>query len=202
VTGGAAGAGGSRPTAARDAGVHAEAPAPSSAELVDLARIALRDAAARGRTIATAESCTGGLVAHALTEVPGSSATFRGGVVAYANDAKSALLDVDPRLIEAHGAVSREVAEAMAAGARRRLGADLGVAVTGIAGPDGGTEAKPVGLAYVCVAGPDGSRIRRCQWPFDRSGNKRASAAVALRMLADEAAGRDRVHGADESSAT
>ena len=166
------------------------ATAPSLADLVHLARAALEAAADRGHTIASAESCTGGLVAHALTEVPGSSATFRGGVVAYANDAKVALLGVDPGLLERHGAVSAEVAVAMAEGARSRLGADLAVAVTGVAGPDGGTAEKPVGLVYVCAAGPDGSRVRRCLWPYDRAGNKRASAAVALRMLVDAAVGR------------
>jgi PncC family amidohydrolase len=165
------------------------ASAPTFEAIVDLARVALAAAAAGGRSVATAESCTGGLVAHALTEVPGSSATFRGGVVAYANEAKVALLGVDADLIERHGAVSAEVAMAMAEGARRRLGTDLAVAVTGVAGPDGGTTAKPVGLAYVCAAGPDGSQVRRCLWPYDRAGNKRASAAVALRILRDAAEG-------------
>jgi PncC family amidohydrolase len=168
---------------ARDAATGPSAPAPTFAELVGLARITLAAAAAAGRTVATAESCSGGLVADVLTEIPGSSASFRGGVVAYANEAKVELLGVDPALIERHGAVSAEVAVAMAEGARRRLATDVAVAVTGVAGPDGGTAAKPVGLVYICVAGPDGSRVRRCIWPYDRAGNKRASAAVALRML-------------------
>jgi PncC family amidohydrolase len=139
---------------------------------------------ARGLTLATAESCTGGLVAHALTEVPGSSAYLRGGVVAYADDVKRALLGVPPEILAAHGAVSAQVAVAMAEGVRSRLGTDLGVAVTGVAGPDGGSQAKPVGLVYVAVAG-DGLpvEVRRFHWPGDRSANKRDSARAALEML-------------------
>ena len=173
--------------------------APSLEELTGLARDALAAAGARGRTIATAESCTGGLVAHALTEVPGSSAAFRGGVVAYANEQKVALLDVDPGLLERHGAVSAEVAAAMAEGARRRLGTDIAVSVTGVAGPDGGTAEKPVGLVFVCAVGPEGAWVRRCQWRFDRSGNKRASAEVALRMLRDAVVGGRGSPGRDGS---
>lgn len=164
-----------------------DAPAPALDELVALARAALAACIARGLTIATAESCTGGLVSHALTEIAGSSASFRGGVVAYANDAKTALLDVDEALLVRHGAVSAEVAEAMADGARRRLGTDLAAAVTGVAGPDGGTVEKPVGLVYICVVGPGRTRARRCLWPHDRAGNKLASAGVALAMLRDVA---------------
>ena len=105
-----------------------------------------------GRRIATAESCTGGLLAARLTDRPGSSAYLAGGVVAYANDAKTELLGVDPALIDAHGAVSEPVAEAMAAGALRRFDADTAVAITGIAGPGGGTEEKPVGTVCFTVA--------------------------------------------------
>ncbi len=168
-------------------GPNANASAPALEDLVSLARAVLATCAARGLTIATAESCTGGLVGHALTEIPGSSASFRGGVVAYANDAKTALLGVDAALLARHGAVSAEVAEAMADGARRRVGTDLAVAVTGVAGPDGGTAEKPVGLAYICATGPLGTRLLRCHWPYDRAGNKRASAGVALAMLRDMA---------------
>src|SRR4029079_8906519 len=102
----------------------------------------------QGHWVATAESCTGGLLAARLTERPGSSAYVAGGVVSYSNEAKTELLGVDPALIEKHGAVSLEVAEAMADGALARFGADTAAAVTGVAGPDGGTEAKPVG--YLC----------------------------------------------------
>ena len=102
----------------------------------------------RGLTLATAESCTGGLVAARLTSVPGSSDVFVGGIVSYANEVKIGELGVPAELIEQHGAVSAEVAEAMARGARERLGVDVAVSVTGVAGPDGGTEEKPVGLVY------------------------------------------------------
>ena len=112
-----------------------------------------------GRRIATAESCTGGLLAARLTDRPGSSAYVAGGVVAYANEAKTELLGVDPALIEAHGAVSEPVAEAMAAGALHRFGADTAVAITGIAGPGGGTEDKPVGTVCFTVALADGGSL-------------------------------------------
>lgn len=139
-------------------------------------------------TVATAESCTGGLVAHLLTEVPGSSGYLRGGVVAYADEIKVSQLGVLPEVLEAHGAVSAQVAIAMAEGVRERLGTDLGAAVTGVAGPDGGSDAKPVGLVYVAVAGGGGApEVRRFQWPGDRSGNKRASAEAAITMLIERA---------------
>jgi PncC family amidohydrolase len=139
---------------------------------------------ARGRSVAVAESCTGGLVAHAITSIPGSSGYFVGGVVSYSNAVKTALLDVPPSMLEQHGAVSAQVAIAMAAGARDRLGADLGAGVTGVAGPDGGTPEKPVGLVYVAVA--DGERdpeVRRYRWTGDRSANIRDSAAAVLALL-------------------
>jgi PncC family amidohydrolase len=136
-------------------------------------------------TIATAESCTGGLVAHLLTEIPGSSAYFTGGAVTYANAAKADIAEVPQPLLDAHGAVSAEVAVAMADGIRRRLGVDLGVAVTGIAGPDGGTIEKPVGLTFIAVADGAGHEVRRFVWASDRSGNKRESAAAALGLAAE-----------------
>ncbi len=141
----------------------------------------------RGRTVSTAESCTGGLVAHLITEVAGSSGYFRGGVVAYSDDLKRLVLGVPEDSLQAHGAVSAQVAMAMAEGARARLGADLGVGVTGIAGPDGGTDAKPVGLAYIAVAGGRRPIVQRFVWPHDREGNKRASAEAALRLLLEAA---------------
>ena len=119
-----------------------------------------RGAACRAARIATAESCTAGLVAARLTDRPGSSAYVAGGVVAYANEAKSELLGVDPALIDAHGAVSEPVAEAMADGALRRFAADTAIAITGIAGPGGGTEEKPVGTVCFCVKLADGDDRR------------------------------------------
>ncbi len=140
-------------------------------------------ARARGLTIATAESCTGGLVAARLTRVPGSSESFVGGIVSYANAVKTAQLDVPEALLAEHGAVSAEVAEAMAEGARRRLGADLAVAVTGIAGPDGGSEEKPVGLVHLHVSGPDGSRSRTLDFPGDRDVVRTRATVTALHLL-------------------
>lgn len=138
---------------------------------------------ARGLTVATAESCTGGLVAAVLTAVPGSSGYVRGAVVAYADDVKVASLGVPPAVIEDHGAVSAETAIAMADGVRSRLGTDLAVSVTGVAGPGGGTDAKPVGLTYIAVAGPAATTARRCLWPGDRDANRRDSVRVALEDL-------------------
>jgi len=158
--------------------------------LVEHAR-RLQDACLERRlTVATAESCTGGLVAHLITEVPGSSAYLRGGVVAYSDDVKRSTLGVPGEAIAAHGAVSAQVAVAMAEGVRARLGSDLGVGVTGVAGPDGGTDAKPVGLVYVAVADGRAPTVRRCLWPHDREGNKRASAEAALEMLLQAAEAR------------
>jgi nicotinamide-nucleotide amidase len=144
---------------------------------------------ARGWTIATAESCTGGLVAGRLTNVPGSSAAFVGGVVAYANGVKEGELGVPAELIAAHGAVSPEVAAAMAHGARERLGADVAVSVTGIAGPDGGTPEKPVGLVYLHVEGPDGGHGREFSFPGDRASIRARSVVGALHLVRRHLAG-------------
>lgn len=138
---------------------------------------------ARGATIATAESCTGGLISHAITQVSGASGYLRGGIVAYGDEVKTALLGVPHTTLAEHGAVSAQVALAMAQGARARFGVDLAVAVTGIAGPTGGTPAKPVGLTYVAVADATGSAVRRHRWRGDRQANKAASARAALTML-------------------
>lgn len=151
--------------------------------LVALAARVQASCLAAGLRIALAESCTGGLIGHVLTEVPGSSGYLLGGVVSYADAAKAALLDVDPASLGHHGAVSAQVAVAMAEGARARLGADVGLAVTGIAGPGGGSEAKPVGLTYVAVADAAGDDVRRFVWSGDRGENKRRSAAAALQLL-------------------
>src|SRR5262249_19370311 len=140
-------------------------------------------AGARGLTVATAESCTGGLVAARLTRVPGSSESFVGGIVAYANAVKSAELDVPEALLAEHGAVSVEAAEAMAEGARRRLGADVAVAVTGVAGPGGGTPDKPVGLVHLNVSGPDGSRARTLDVPGEREQIRARATVTALHLL-------------------
>ena len=137
-----------------------------------------------GRTIATAESCTAGLVAARLTDLAGSSAYVAGGVVAYANEAKSGLLDVDPALIETHGAVSEPVAEAMADGALRRFGADTAVSITGIAGPGGGTEAKPVGTVCFSVMLADGPTVTRTLLlPGNRFDIRERSTTVAMHLL-------------------
>jgi PncC family amidohydrolase len=156
---------------------------PTDGELLELANRLGSACRERSIRIGTAESCTGGLVAHLITEVPGSSDYFTGGLVTYSNDLKTGLVDVPADVLEAHGAVSAQVARAMAVGARHRLEVDLAVAVTGIAGPDGGTPAKPVGLTYVAVADPDGDDVRRYVWDSDRTGNKRLSAGAALDLL-------------------
>ncbi|KDF02258.1 damage-inducible protein CinA [Mycolicibacterium aromaticivorans JS19b1 = JCM 16368] len=136
------------------------------------------------RRIATAESCTGGLLAARLTERAGSSAYVAGAVVAYANEAKAEVLGVEPALIERCGAVSQEVAEAMAAGALRRFGADTAVAVTGIAGPGGGTEDKPVGTVWFCVMLGDGTTVSRSvRLPGERADIRERSTTVAMHML-------------------
>ncbi|HTQ67273.1 MAG TPA: competence/damage-inducible protein A [Solirubrobacteraceae bacterium] len=161
----------------------------------------LRGGAAIGaQTVATAESCTGGLLAARLTELPGSSDYFRGSIVAYDNDVKVAAAGVDPALIEAHGAVSCEVAVALAEGACDRLGADVGIGVTGIAGPGGGTEEKPVGLVWLSVARPRrdragaGERLtRKVELPGGRADVRDRATTVAMhllrRLLRGEAAG-------------
>ena len=138
---------------------------------------------ARGWTLATAESCTGGLVATRLTSVPGSSDVFLGGVVAYADEVKLRELGVPAALLARHGAVSAEVAEAMARGVRERLGADVAVAVTGIAGPGGGTPEKPVGLVYLHAEGPDGGAGRELSVPGDRASIRARSAVGALHLV-------------------
>jgi nicotinamide-nucleotide amidase len=137
-----------------------------------------------GRRIATAESCTAGLLAARLTDRPGSSDYVMGGVVSYANDAKAQLLGVDPALIEANGAVSEPVAEAMAAGALQRFGADTAVAITGIAGPDGGTAEKPVGTVSFTVKLADGRMVTRTLLlPGNRSDVRERSTTVAMHLL-------------------
>jgi nicotinamide-nucleotide amidase len=137
----------------------------------------------RGLTIGTAESCTGGLVAARLTSVPGSSAAFRGGVVAYANDVKERELGVPADVLDAYGAVSAETAAAMTAGARDRLGVDVAVSVTGVAGPDGGTAEKPVGLVFLHAGGPGGEQALRFELPGEREVIRSRSAVAALHLV-------------------
>jgi len=138
---------------------------------------------AAGLTIALAESCTAGLLASTLTDVAGSSAYVLGGVVSYSNEAKMRLLGVPESTLSSQGAVSAETAAFMAAGARTVFESDMALAVTGIAGPGGGTADKPVGLVYLHLAGPDASWGERHVWPYDRIGNKLASVEAALSML-------------------
>jgi nicotinamide-nucleotide amidase len=133
-----------------------------------------------GRTLAVAESCTGGLIAELLTDVPGSSAYFLGGVVAYANEAKARFLGVPEALLAEHGAVSEPVARAMAEGARERFGADYALATTGISGPGGGTEEKPVGLVHIALATPSGTHAEHFVFPLDRDRHRRLTAAAGL----------------------
>lgn len=138
----------------------------------------------QGRRIALAESCTGGLMAGRLTERPGASAYVAGGVVAYSNEAKAELLGVAPLLIERHGAVSPEVAEAMADGALARFGADVALAITGIAGPAGGSEAKPVGYVCFCAKDADGATLARdVRLPGDRTEVRDRSTTVGMHLL-------------------
>ena len=144
----------------------------------------------QGRLIATAESCTAGMVAARLTDLAGSSAYVAGGVVSYSNEAKSDLLGVDPALIDAHGAVSEPVAQAMADGALSRFGADTAVAITGIAGPGGGTADKPVGTVCFCIKLADGSTdVRTMHMPGNRSDVRERSTTVAMHLLRRALAG-------------
>ncbi|HRT04206.1 MAG TPA: CinA family protein [Kiritimatiellia bacterium] len=138
---------------------------------------------ARKQTLATAESCTGGLVGAALTGLPGSSAWYLGGVVAYANELKIRLLGVPAETLAAHGAVSLETARAMAAGARAATGADFAVAITGIAGPSGGTPEKPVGLVFIGVAAPHGTATFKHHFSGSRAEIRQAATETALRHL-------------------
>ncbi len=137
-----------------------------------------------GKTIVTAESCTGGLIAAALTDIPGASQAFYGGYVVYANEAKTRLIGVQPRLIRDYGAVSNQVARAMADGARNTAHADFAVAVTGIAGPDGGSEKKPVGLVYVAVSSELGTVVIEHKFgDLGRDAIRKASVQAAMDLV-------------------
>jgi nicotinamide-nucleotide amidase len=158
---------------------HGEALFSTGPTLDELVGAALAD----GHTVATAESCTGGLLAARLTERPGSSAYVLGGITAYANSAKEQVVGVPAELLAEHGAVSAEVAVALAEGARERFGADLGVGITGIAGPGGGTADKPVGTVHVCVAGPGGREARALRFPGSRTAVRERSVTTAMHLL-------------------
>ena len=134
-------------------------------------------------TVASAESCTGGLLAAILTEHGGSSDVYRGGASVYSNDAKTIFVDVPPQLIHSHGAVSSVVAGSLARGARTALTASVGLGITGIAGPGGATPGKAVGLVYVAVDSEEHSTVRKCEWTYDRAGNRLASVGAALDLL-------------------
>jgi nicotinamide-nucleotide amidase len=134
-------------------------------------------------TLSLGESCTGGLIGHRLTDVPGSSEYFLGGIIAYSYEAKERLLGVRHDTLYQHGAVSEETAQEMARGARHALGADIGLAVTGIAGPGGGLPGKPVGLTWIALSSRDLETARQFVWRGDREANKQESSEAALGML-------------------
>ena len=136
-----------------------------------------------GWTLATAESCTGGLISHRLTDISGSSTYFAGGFVVYSNEAKMKFLNVKEETLIKHGAVSEQVAIEMAHGAKAALGTHLAVSVTGIAGPGGGTDEKPVGLTFIALATPENVMAKRFIWDGSRTENKELSATTALEMI-------------------
>jgi nicotinamide-nucleotide amidase len=148
-----------------------------------LPRLVLELLDKRQKTFALAESCTGGNISHMITEIPGSSSAYLGGVVSYSNDLKTKLLGVKHSTLAAHGAVSEETALEMALGARTHLGSDYSIAVTGIAGPDGGSEEKPVGMVCIAIAGPDFCLARTFQFSKDRNRNITMASLAALNML-------------------
>lgn len=149
----------------------------------------VRALARHGLTLSTAESCTGGLLGARITSVPGSSAVFRGGIVSYHNDAKERLLHVPAEVLEQWGAVSAPTAEAMAAGARRALGTDLALSITGVAGPDGGSAEKPVGLVFIGLADADRTRASRYQFIGQRADIRARSVVAALDIARRRALG-------------
>jgi nicotinamide-nucleotide amidase len=147
-----------------------------------------------GPTLAVAESCTGGMVGGWLTEVPGSSTYFLGGVISYADSVKTSLLRVPAETIQENGAVSAECALAMARGVRDLLRADLGVSITGVAGPGGGTEAKPVGTTFFALVDPSFERVEHTIWHGDRTANRQQSARFALQMIIEYLQGSKQQH--------
>jgi CDP-diacylglycerol--glycerol-3-phosphate 3-phosphatidyltransferase len=166
-------------------------PRPAAETITELARQLGARLRAAGATISTAESCTGGLVAGALTDLPGSSNYFRGGVVAYSNELKRDRLGVPQALLDTHGAVSAEVARAMAEGARRGLGTDYAVSITGIAGPGADGSSKPVGLMHLWFAGPTDGAGRQFVFGGDRAENRGRAVLEALRLALDRTVNLD-----------
>ncbi len=158
-------------------------PAPTLDELIERMADIQHRLLRKKLTLATAESCTGGLLGAVLTAHGGSSGFYLGGAIVYSNEAKTRYAEVAPDLIHGHGAVSGAVAQALAAGARRRLGADIGLGITGIAGPGGATAGKPVGLAFVAIDSDRRSSVKKSQFALDRDGNRRAGVAAALDLL-------------------
>ena len=148
--------------------------------LEERAGVALND---KGWTLALGESCTGGLIAHRITDVPGSSDYFLGGIMAYSNPVKERLLGVSSETLQAVGAVSEEAAREMAQGASQSIGSDVGISVTCIAGPGGGTDEKPVGLTYIGASTPDGEWVERHVFQGDRKSIKEAAANASLELL-------------------
>ncbi|MDR0359135.1 MAG: CinA family protein [bacterium] len=156
-----------------------------------LARTVGESLQAAGLTLVTAESCTGGLLSGALTDPPGSSGWFLGGIVAYSNDAKRSQLGVPDQVLQAHGAVSAETAQAMAEGVRSRLGGDLGVSVTGIAGPAADETTKEIGLTHLWLDGLGSGEGRRFVFGGDRWENREQAVREALRMVLERVAALD-----------
>jgi nicotinamide-nucleotide amidase len=149
----------------------------------DLEEVIIRMLTERRQTLSLAESCTGGFIAHRLTNVPGASAVFLSGLVTYSNAAKQEFLGVKAETLSAHGAVSEAVAREMGEGARRRTQSDYAISVTGIAGPTGGTPEKPVGTVFIGLAGPEGATVSKHYNPFDRETFKNATSQQALELL-------------------
>lgn len=156
-----------------------------SSEIRAITQAAAEKLKSKGAMLATAESCTGGWIAKALTDLPGSSAWFAGGVVSYSNQAKADLLGVRPATLEEDGAVSESVVCEMAAGARQKLGAQIGVAVSGIAGPDGGTDSKPVGTVWIAWAAGDDIVARHFCFAGNREAVREQTVVAALRGVAN-----------------
>jgi PncC family amidohydrolase len=156
-----------------------ESPSPKNRAAADIVRVLTQ----RKQTLALAESCTGGFIADQITNIPGASKMFKGGIVSYSNEAKEKFLGVRAETLKRHGAVSKEVAAEMAKGAKKQFGVDYAVAVTGIAGPTGGTKAKPIGTVFIAVAGKGGTVVERKLNRFDREKFKKVTARQALELL-------------------